>query len=203
MDCGLVLFHLEMAWVDGRQASIESAVHGELQPGTNVSFYECYVEGSEFEVVSKEGFFRQAAAVWSGARPDKVLRVVKTAQHTWEMENHRRDFLAHVTAERFLHVPLTRARGKITGYLSEEIGLIEFRLHPNADMQMAVFRTRDAHVYGKKAYKLRDPVWKSVPAGINVIFDARNMNPAFRGVKYQVNMRRVQFLSQFCIGLFL
>ncbi len=78
-------------------------------------------------------------------------------------------------------------KGKITGYFSEHYGLLEFKLREtDKDHQLAVFHTRDAHVFGKKAYKMRDPIWKKVPAGLNIYFDAREMKKGFRGVKYHV-----------------
>ena len=49
MECGLVVFHLDTAWVDGRPANPRSAVHGEMQPGTNVTFLDCVHEGPEYK----------------------------------------------------------------------------------------------------------------------------------------------------------
>ena len=43
------------------------------------------------------------------------------------MERHRKDFLVHVRGESFLHSNLVRQKGRITGYLTESIGLVEFR----------------------------------------------------------------------------
>ena len=74
MECGLVVFHLDTAWVDGRPADAQSAVHGEMQPGTNVTFLDCVHEGPEYKVVSEERFLRQAAALWTGPRPHLLLR---------------------------------------------------------------------------------------------------------------------------------
>ena len=78
-ECGLVLFHLDMGWIDGKPAnpgknSLRSAVQGEMQPGTNVTFLDSVHEGPEYKVVSGEKFMRQAAALWTGNRPKLLLR---------------------------------------------------------------------------------------------------------------------------------
>lgn len=185
MECGLVVFHLDTAWVDGRPAD-RSAVHGEMQPGTNVTFLDCVHEGPEYKVVSEERFLRQAAALWTGPRPQMLLRAVNKEEHLAAMERHRKDFLVHVRGESFLHANLVRQKGRITGYLTEDVGLVEFRFTPKGDLHLAFFCPKDAYVYRKQAHKFGVPVWQSVPAGLNVFFDARRMVPPYRGVGYQV-----------------
>ena len=78
-ECGLVLFHLDMAWIDGKPAnpgknSLHRAVNGEMQPGTDVTFLDSVHEGPEYKVVSGDKFMRQAAALWTGNRPKLLLR---------------------------------------------------------------------------------------------------------------------------------
>ena len=118
-------------------------------------------------------------------RPFTFLRAVNKDEHLAAMERHRKDFLVHVRGESFLHSNLVRQKGRITGYLTEDIGLVEFRFAPKGDLHLAMFCPKDAYIYRKQAHKFGVPIGQSVPAGLNVFFDARRMVPPHRGVGYQ------------------
>ena len=111
---------------------------------------------------------------------DEPLAIVNKEEHLAAMERHRKDFLVHVRGESFLHSNLVRQKGRITGYLTENIGLVEFRFTPKGDLHLAMFSPKDAFVYRKQAEKFGVPIWQAVPAGLNVFFDARRMVPPYR-----------------------
>ncbi len=108
-NAGIVLFHLNMTWVDGKPVEdIASAVNGELQIGTRVNFVYCSLEGEEYANVNTDGNMSQAAAVWTGARPEKVLRTVDSPEHFAEMETYRQTFLELVDERKFLPLAIAR-----------------------------------------------------------------------------------------------
>ena len=62
----------------------------------------------------------------------------------------------------------------------------QFRFAAKGELHLAMFCPKDAYIYRKQAHKFGVPIWESLPAGLNVYFDARRIQPIHRGVGYQV-----------------
>ena len=83
-----------------------------------------------------------------------------------------------------------RAKGRITGYLTKDFGLIETDDHGDnnlgGEMTMVMFHVSDILLFREKVSKTRprEPIDKVVPAGLQIYFDARKI-PTFRGIMYQ------------------
>lgn len=187
MDTGLVLFHLKQVWLQGERTDHVDCtkIKYELSPGTNVNFLDVYLEGEEYKCVSPEGFMRQASAVWLGERPHHLLKEIKTEKYQNDLKQGRRDFLDYAQNESFQNLALVRAKGKITGYLNNQFGLLETNDGDERDAtMMCFFHVKDLYVYGTRANTRREPVSSVFPPGLNVMFDARKIEK-FRGVSYQ------------------
>jgi len=90
MECGLVLFHLSHACLEGDWLGEDyDRWIDDFQPGTHVSFLDSYHSGSEYECLSEERFLRQAVAVWKGERPKHLLRDLKTPDRVADLACHR------------------------------------------------------------------------------------------------------------------
>lgn len=206
MECGPVLFHLRHTWVSTRavckrgsddHSSIFTQVEGALvdrrtasaallRPGAPVNFHDRFLEGNEYYSVSQDGFMRQAVAVWQGPKPDRIMREVTSEAHKCKLDSSVRRFLDLVDGDAFLHVKLVRGRGKITGYLTDQFGLIETS---DGDcgteaQSLVFFHVNDAHLFRESVTKMRDPIDQVLPAGLKVIFDARRVYDV-RGVTFQ------------------
>lgn len=175
-----------------------------LKPGTEVKFLDSFHEGSEYSAASSEDFIRQAVAVWVGPRPPHLLRYVITEKHKLELQQHRRHFLGLILEQRLLHVSHARVKGSITGFLTDDIGLletndIEVQINSNGllsssiqqgrEPQLVLFNVKNVHVYRKPATFFTEQEKKGspsqiLPVGLRVTFDARPI-PRFRGVGFQ------------------
>ena len=112
MDSGLALFNLRDFYLDGVKPD-RLPTREELPPGTWVSFLDAFHECPDYKAVSKEGFLRQARAVWTGPRPHHLLKSLMTETENDErLAEDRGTFVDHVRAGRFLSMPLVRARGQ-------------------------------------------------------------------------------------------
>jgi len=98
----------------------------------------------------------------------------------------REDFLSRIREERCMHVGMVRARGQITGWLTEEIGLLETHDASTSEegICMVVFHACDLYLFGRPARSRRESVLDMFPPGLRVCFDARAITK-FRGVAYQ------------------
>lgn len=195
MECGLVLFHLKHTWIGGDRESLAMTKHC-LQPGKQIKFLCYYLQGPEYECISPEGFMRQAAAVWTGDRPAHLLREVKSFTHQQELKEQCASFLKMVRQKAFMEVSMVRARGQVMGYLTDEIGLLEvsdevansldpaYRQKRKAEKPLVLYSLNDVYLFGEQLKLDKDELFRVMPIGLNVCFDARKV-PECRGVKYQ------------------
>ena len=115
MDSGLALFHLRDFYRDGAKPT-DPISREDLPPGSYVSFLDAFHEHDDYRVVSREGFLRQARAVWTGPRPHHLLRGLtedEGCEAADSLAEDRGRFVDLVRGERFLPLPLVRARGQV------------------------------------------------------------------------------------------
>ena len=178
---GLVLFHASSCYKDGEPLS-DNAWRASLQPGTQVNFIDQFHEGDEFNCLSSAGVLRQAVVVWIGARPAHLFKKIREDENAAAtLKRHRTRFIELIKANKFMHVPIVRAKGNITGYLTPDLGLIESDDCGGDKTNMIVFHAQDVFIYRKKPIR---PVEEMLPVGLRVYFDARDVLP-FRNITYQ------------------
>merc|ERR1719330_2081754 len=75
-EYGLVLFHLDSVWIEGEKYDA-GKTRTKLPPGTEVKFYDKTYQGAEYKELSEDQVIHQAVAVWTGDRPDHLLKKIK------------------------------------------------------------------------------------------------------------------------------
>ena len=184
---GLVLFH------GNHCVNVEP---NSLKPGMLVTFLDM----DSVDEKRDSFLLRQAVAVWIGDGEKRVgAHLLHQKEHKQDLKIQRDRFIDYVEDRRnsFLHVPIARVQGIITGWLTDRIGLIEtddfqdqsHQRPENRELRLVLFDVRDVYVYQRSALSLvRDsaanPVEKVLPIGLRVMIDARTI-PKFRGVSYQ------------------
>ncbi len=195
MECGLVLFHLRNVYHQGFWIgeNYSDYLH-KFPPGTQITFLDSYHEGDEFKAISKEGFIRQATALWVEERPKHLLKSLNCAEQRNSMRQEREALMGYVNNDFFLRMAQVRGRGQITGYLTDDMGLIETADKavsddgewPEENVTMILFHVDDLFMFGRRwrERNRREPVQQAFPPGLRICFDARSVR-RFRGVTGQ------------------
>ena len=79
---GLVLFHLDSVWMDGKLSSNRRIAKEKLYPGSEVTFVVRSFKGDEYDKVSEEKVLHQAVAVWYGSKPENMMRTALGEENT-------------------------------------------------------------------------------------------------------------------------
>merc|ERR1711971_685645 len=152
-DFGLVLFHLDNVWLDGKQLPPSKTKEG-LEVGMEVHFYDQSFEGDEYKELSHDGVIHQAAAVWTGDdRPEHLLKKVAEADYKSKLEENRKSFMLYLRGEVFLRAALVRVKGELAGYLNENIGIVDYKKSAKQLMPVGITLSVDArrvHISGVK-----------------------------------------------------
>jgi len=176
---GLVLFHLTNVWVNGQRLSL-SRTRELLKIGSQVSFYDQSFRGEEFSILSSEGIFHQAVVVWTGDRPAHLMKKVDNLGEDYieALENSRKTFMLYLKGEVFLRCALVRVKGKVVGYLNNQLGILECMDQSQEKFQV-FFSTDDVLIFKKPLRMFEDaydtPATRLLPVGLNVSVDARTV----------------------------
>ena len=182
---GLVLFHLSSVWLDGRQLDMTTA-RSRLSPGTEVLFWDRTYGGEDYAKFSEDKVLRQALAVWTGARPERLVKKVEGEEHRTNLQAHRKSFLLYVKGDVFLRAALVRVKGEVAGYLTETTGIIEYTDEEDKKINI-VFHSDDVKIFKKDVHRFGKPLKKILPVGCLVSVDARRVHVNdVKNVEYQV-----------------
>ena len=182
---GLVLFHVASVWVDGHQPSTDT-VRSKLPPGTEVIFWDRTYGGEDYARFSEDKVLRQALAVWTGPRPDHLLRKVGEEEYRARLQSHRKSFLLYVKGDVFLRAALVRVKGEVAGYLTENTGIIEY-IDEDGKKINIVFHSDNVYIFKKDVHRIGKRVTTALPVGCYVSVDARRVHVKdVKNVEYQV-----------------
>ena len=182
---GLVLFDLSSVWIDGYQLD-KATTRSRLPPGTEVVFWDRTYGGEDYNKFSEDKVLRQALAVWTGARPERLVKKLEGEEYRTGLQAQRKSFLLYVQGEVFLRAALVRVKGEVVGYLSENTGIIE-HTDENGKKIGIVFHSDDVKIYKKDVHRFGKSVKKVLPVGCPVVVDARRVHVKdVKGVEYQV-----------------
>ena len=188
---GLVLFHLSNVWLDGCQLDL-ATTRSRLTTGTEVLFWDRTYGGEDYAKFSEDKVLRQALAVWTGARPERLVKKVEGEEHRARLQAHRKSFLLYVQGEVFLRAALVRVKGEVAGYLTETTGIIEHTDEEGRKINI-VFHSDDVKIFKKDVHRFGKPLKKILPVGCLVSVDARRVHVKdVKNVEYQV------FEMKFC-----
>ena len=101
-EVGIVLFHLDSVWINGRLSLNRRIAKEKLYVGTDVEFIMRSFHGEEYFKVSEDSVVHQAVAVWTGDKPESVLKVALGEENTKKLEDNRRDFMLLAKGDNFM-----------------------------------------------------------------------------------------------------
>jgi len=103
-EYGLILFHLDNVWLEGEKYDA-GKTRTKLSPGSEVKFYDKTYKGAEYKELSEDQVIHQAVAVWTGERPDHLLKKIQDEEYKKKLEEHRKSFMLYLRGE----VPQSRS----------------------------------------------------------------------------------------------
>jgi hypothetical protein len=181
---GLILFHLDSVWLDGQKFDA-GKTRSKMLPGTDVKFFDKTYRGPDYKELSEDSVIHQAVAVWTGPRPEHLLKTVGGEEYRRRLEEQRKSFMLYLRGEVFLRVALTRVKAEVAGYLNENLGILEYK--DDRDHKVNIFfHTDDVKVYKKDIREYGKPAKQVLPVGCLVSVDARRVHVSgVRNVEYQ------------------
>jgi len=184
-ELGLVLFHLDSVWLNGVLSNDRSRAKERLELGREVTFHVRSFQGDEYKDLSEEKTINQAVAVWVGRKPEGVLRVALGEENTRSLEENRKTFMLYVRGEVFMRVSLVRVRAEVAGYLTDELGILEYKDEKDVKYNI-LFHSNDVKIFKKDVRSYKKPVKKVLPVGCLVSVDARSVHiSGVKNVPYQ------------------
>merc|ERR550534_2410858 len=101
------------------------------------------------------------------------------------LEEHRNTFLLFLRGEVFLPLAFNRVKGRIEGYLTQDVGVIKV-VDDEDRPQLVIFHADHAWIFRKTIEEIGAPPKICLPVGLNVSVDARRIHiPGVENIKYQ------------------
>jgi len=174
-ELGLVLFHLDSVWLNGVPSKDRGRAKERLELGREVTFLVRSFQGDEYKDLSEEKIINQAVAVWAGKKPEGVLRVALGEENTRALEENRKTFMLYIRGEVFMRVSLVRVLAEVAGYLTDELGILEYK--DDKDVRYNIlFHADDVKIFKKDVRSYKKPIKKLLPVGCLVSVDARSVH---------------------------
>ena len=167
-ELGLVLFHLDSVWIDGRPSQNRRIAKEKLYPGSEVNFLVRSFRGDEYNKVSEDKVIHQAVAVWFGDKPENVMKTALNEENSRRLEEDRKTFMLYVKGEVFIRVSLMRVRAEVAGYLTDNIGILEYVEESDKSKHNILFHAENVKIFKKDADEFRGPCKKNLPVGCTV-----------------------------------
>ena len=149
--------------------------------------------GEQYSRLSVEGVCHQAICVWTGKRPDHLLRTLDNLgeEYIQSLSASREGFMLYLSGEVFLPLALARVRGVVVGYVSNNIGIIEAEDRHRNKVNV-FFHTDHVWIFKKPLRHYEEDFncspGRLLPAGLAVSVDARSVNiPGVDNLNYQVS----------------
>ena len=183
-EYGLILFHLDSVWIEGEKYDA-SKTRTKMPPGTEVKFYDKTYQGAEYKELSEDQVIHQAVAVWTGERPDHLLKKIQDEEYKKKLEEHRKSFMLYLRGEVFLRAAMVRVKGEVAGYLTDNMGIIEHK--DESDKKINIFfHTDDVMIFKKNIREYNQNAKTLLPVGCLVSCDARRVHiSGIKNVEYQ------------------
>jgi len=183
-EYGLILFHLDSVWIEGSKFDA-GKTRTKLVPGTEVKFYDKTYQGAEYKELSEDQVIHQAVAVWTGERPEHLLKKIQEEEYKKKLEEHRKSFMLYLRGEVFLRAALVRVKGEVAGYLSDNMGIVEHKDENDKKINI-FFHTDDVKIFKKDLREYNQPAKQLLPVGCLVSVDARRVHiSGVKNVEYQ------------------
>merc|ERR1712002_1050424 len=99
-------------WVDGEKYDA-AKTRTKLPPGTEVKFFDKTYQGAEYKELSEDSVIHQAVAVWTGERPERLLKKVQEEEYKKKLEEHRKSFMLYLRGKYFSVQPLSGSSARL------------------------------------------------------------------------------------------
>ena len=156
-DGGIVLFHLNTFWRNENFTSDGSTLKEKLIPGSRVGFIMKSFRQSDYRRFSEEEIIHQALAVWEEEDPprnkSRLLKAGLGEENTRRLEDDRKTFVLNVKNERFMVCSLVRVQGKVAGYITDTLGIIDIDDRRDGIEEGKVFFHSDDVIIYKKSVR--------------------------------------------------
>jgi len=173
-EYGLILFHLDSVWIEGEKYDA-GKTRTKLPPGSEIKFYDKTYQGAEYKELSEDQVIHQAVAVWTGERPDHLLKKIQDEEYKKKLEEHRKSFMLYLRGEVFLRAALVRVKGEVAGYLTDNMGIIEHKDENDKKINI-FFNTDDVMIFKKNIREYNQSAKNLLPVGCLVSCDARRVH---------------------------
>merc|ERR1719480_283917 len=182
-EYGLILFHLDSVWIEGAKYDA-GKTRTKMVPGTEIKFYDKTYQGAEYKELSEDQVIHQAVAVWTGERPEHLLKKIQEEEYRKKLEEHRKSFMLYLRGEVFLRAALVRVKGELSGYLNENIGIVDYKDEKD-DTHHIFFHVDDVKLFKKDLKEYKKSAKALMPVGITLSVDARRVHiSGVKGIEY-------------------
>ena len=112
---------------------------------------------SDYRRFSEEEIIHQALAVWEEEDPprnkSRLLKAGLGEENTRRLEDDRKTFVLNVKNERFMVCSLVRVQGKVAGYITDTLGIIDIDDRRDGIEEGKVFFHSDDVIIYKKSVR--------------------------------------------------
>jgi len=183
-EYGLILFHLDSVWIAGVKLDA-GRTRTKLPPGTEVKFFDKTYKGPEYKELSEDAVIHQAVAVWTGSRPEHLLKKIQDEEYRKKLEEQRKSFMLYLRGEVFLRAAMVRVKCEIAGYLNDNLGIAEHKDQNDKKINI-FFHADDVKVFKKDLREYGKPAKQILPVGCLASVDARRVHiSGIKNVEYQ------------------
>merc|ERR1719369_1974573 len=183
-EYGLILFHLDSVWIAGERLDA-GRTRTKLPPGSEVKFFDKTYKGPEYKELSEDAVIHQAVAVWTGSRPEHLLKKIQDEEYRKKLEEQRKSFMLYLRGEVFLRAAMVRVKCEIAGYLSDTLGIAEHKDENDKKINI-FFHAEDVKVFKKDLREYGKPAKQILPVGCLASVDARRVHiSGIKNVEYQ------------------
>ena len=150
-----------------------------------MKFLDRTYRGPEYRELCEDCVIHQAVAVWTGHRPEHLLKKVQEEQYRRRLEEHRRSFMLYLRGDVFLRVALVRVKAEVAGYLNDNMGILEHKDDKGVKVNI-LFHADDVKVFKKDVREYGKSAKRTLPVGCLVSVDARRVHVAgLKNVEFQ------------------
>jgi len=187
-QCGLALFNVNDVFENNRRVDFASMSPEQRRQtlSAEFGFVEVRFEGMEYQAISSDCILRQAGLLWIGCPPDHLQRYLRSDEHRAALQRDRQILLEKIQNREIMNVDLVRTRGKIVGYLTNDLGIIECCDNPQNRRTFVLFHVTDIFFF-RSLYALErhdERLQDKIPVGLIVFFDAVSIGQDVKGVCY-------------------
>ena len=187
---GLVLFHAEQCY-NGDVVASSRDLKTHFRPGSLVQYSELTAKNPDYAMLNDNRIISQALTLWTLSSPNRpdLSKMADDDNLMGELKEHRQDLINLVSGNSFTYLSLVRVFGRVEGYVTEKIGVLQI-MDRNFDElhKRVLFHEDQCFKFGHKYTRYDGQLREVFPVGLNVTFDAKEIDQVCHnnhGVSFQ------------------